>query len=349
MKFLKSVVCLIPICLLSSHVSATEVYNSDGFALNIGGLFEPRMQYNSVIKERDDQSTTDLTQSRLNVGINQQISDGIKAIAFREDEWGVWGYELRHMYGGFDIKNHRIIYGKAAGSMGVVTGQTDFLPTYGNRLGSKINTADREKNNLVYLGRFYGGKWRIKAHYNGGGTMVKNAANRYLGYDPLDKDIMGNVDIGYGFATDYVFNYNFKAALGYSYEELRNIRGTEANDGTLPGGLVKGGSAINDQAHASIRYRSKSMMLAGLVVNGRGLSQRYFGFEVAARYNITPKLLIGASYTVNKFDDMWEAGERADISMGYNFTPRINAYVGYSKTLSHNKLELARVGMKFRF
>merc|ERR1712228_907246 len=139
---------------------------------------------------------TDKSRARVNIDAKTQIADGVQGIGFFEEEIGSTksadsqSNETRYVYAGVNSDQYgQIVYGKADGSLGMLTDFTDIMAYHGNLAGNKIAAADRTSNNLAYAGTF--GDLTFKANYVFGGAFDKN--------DQKANDV-------HGFSTGAVYN-----------------------------------------------------------------------------------------------------------------------------------------------
>nr|WP_305464178.1 porin [Photobacterium leiognathi] len=167
---------------LSGAASAAQVYSDDSSSLAIGGRVEARALLsehakNGVVNpktdkvvydtQNTDKEVTDISRVRVNIDAKTQITDGVQGIGFFEREFksNNGDDENRYMYAGVNSDQYgQLVYGKADGSLGMLTDFTDIMAYAGSVVGgTKLAVADRTTNNLAYAGTF--GDLTFKANY----------------------------------------------------------------------------------------------------------------------------------------------------------------------------------------
>lgn len=204
---------------LSGAASAAQVYSDDSSSLAIGGRVEAR----GLLSEQKDSNgkvsdeVTDISRVRVNIDAKTQIADGVQGIGFFEREFqsSNGDDENRYMYAGVNSDQYgQIVYGKADGSLGMLTDFTDIMAYAGSVVGgTKLAVADRTTNNLAYAGTF--GDLTFKANYVFSGA---------------DYDKNGNKTDVHGFSTAAKYNVaDTGLALGLGYGEQRDKNGVNTH------------------------------------------------------------------------------------------------------------------------
>ncbi|MCF4173944.1 porin [Vibrio sp. McD22-P3] len=323
--------------LSATAANAADVYKGDNLNLAVGGRAEARADFD---KSSNDRTVADNSRARLNIGATTEIADGVNAKGFYENEYNKDGLsENRYLYVGVAGENNELQYGKTDGSLGIITDYTDILDAFGAEAGKKTATADRAENQLLYIGN-YGGL-TVKANLNGGGStatvkssdIFATAANA----GNLDK-VSGTVDQGYGLAAKYQLG-DLSFGAGYAYQKEVDVKsidksGTETNldDATSQNVLVGAG------------YQLNSVYLGALYTQGQLLEQKYKGFEVASKYDLTEKVRLAATFQQVKFDEAKDNKQNIAASVHYKFTNYFTTYAGISQDLKGDKDTAGRVG-----
>ncbi|MEC6832233.1 porin [Photobacterium toruni] len=306
----------------SGAVSAATVYSDDTSSLAIGGRVEARAQgLNGNIQ--------DTSRARINIDAKTKINDDLTAVGFFEREFktqeaskpdynndyneadGETDYN-RYLYVGVKSNTYgQIVYGKADGSLGMLTDFTDIMEYYGNEAGNKIAAADRTSNNLVYTGVI--GGLTVKANYVANGKADESDVNT----------------TGYSFATKYDFNNGL--AMGIGYGQQKNQGSNSAQD-------------LNaNQTFASVSYTMGDLYVAGLYQYAHNVGYLYStadttntdyqGFSLASSYTINKVVLRSTYNFMENTDSNNKMANALDFDATYFFTPNFRAYAGYTINL----------------
>ncbi|KJG14421.1 porin [Photobacterium sp. NCIMB 13483] len=306
----------------SGAASAATVYSDDTSSLAIGGRVEARAQgLNGNIQ--------DTSRVRANIDAKTKINDDLTALGFWEREYktdqsatdgehndsnsadGETDYN-RYLYVGVKSNTYgQIVYGKADGSLGMLTDFTDIMEYYGNEAGNKIAAADRTSNNLAYTGTF--GGLTVKANYVANGKTDDSQKNT----------------TGYSVATKYDFNNGLAMGVGY---------GQQKNQGDN----IQNNLDAN-QTFASVSYTMGDLYVAGLYQYARNVGYLYSaddatntdyqGFSLASAYTINKVVLRSTYNFMENTDSNNKMANALDFDATYFFTPNFRAYAGYTINL----------------
>ncbi|KJF94979.1 membrane protein [Photobacterium angustum] len=323
---------------LSGAASAAQVYSDDTSSLAIGGRVEARAllsdQADSNGKVSDE--VTDQSRARVNIDAKTQIADGVQGIGFLEEEikstkGDAQQNETRYVYAGVNSDQYgQIVYGKADGSLGMLTDFTDIMAYAGSVVGgTKLAVADRTSNNLAYTGNF--GDLTFKANYVFGGAIDQGGQD---------------VNDAHGFSTGAVYNVGDTGlALGAGYGEqrgqIKDAKGVVISDSH---------SARSEQTFAVASYTMGDLYFGGLYKSGRrdALSNDNKltdtqGYEVAAAYTMG-KTVFTTTYGFmkdenahNVYDELQNA---AAVDATYYFNSNFRTYASYT----FNMLDKDKVG-----
>ncbi len=134
----------------SGAASAATVYSDDTSSLAIGGRVEARAlssengttqvskdqfktykEYNqALVNQHTSNDVTDISRVRVNIDAKTQIADGVQGIGYFEREFtaNTNNDENRYIYAGVNSDKYgQIVYGKADGSLGMLTDFTDIM------------------------------------------------------------------------------------------------------------------------------------------------------------------------------------------------------------------------------
>ena len=306
----------------SGAASAATVYSDDTSSLAIGGRVEARAQgLNGNIN--------DTSRVRLNIDANTKINDDLTAIGFWEREFktqeattadydndyneadGETSYN-RYLYVGVKSNTYgQIVYGKADGSLGMLTDFTDIMEYYGNEAGNKIAASDRTSNNLAYTGIF--GGLTVKANYVANGKADESDVNTT------------------GFSTAAKYDFNNGLAMGVGYGQQKNQGANEATN-------------LNaNQTFASVSYTMGDLYVAGLYQYARNVGYLYStadttntdyqGFSLASAYTINKVVLRSTYNFMENTDSNNKMANALDFDATYFFTSNFRAYAGYTINL----------------
>ncbi|WP_305818443.1 porin [Photobacterium leiognathi] len=324
---------------LSGAASAAQVYSDDSSSLAIGGRVEARAllsdqaknKNDGILQQKTDKEVTDISRVRVNIDAKTQIADGVQGIGFFEREFksNNGDDENRYMYAGVNSDQYgQIVYGKADGSLGMLTDFTDIMAYAGSVVGgTKLAVADRTTNNLAYTGNF--GDLTFKANYVFSGA---------------DYDSAGNKTDVHGFSTGAVYNVaDTGLALGLGYGEQRDQNG---NPNTH--------KARSEQTFAVASYTMGDLYFGGLYKYGRrdvegltgsnkGKPVDSQGYEFAAAYT-AGKAVFTTTYGFMKDEDAHNAYDElknaAAVDATYYFNSNFRTYASYT----FNMLDKNKVG-----
>ncbi|KAE8177000.1 porin [Photobacterium carnosum] len=306
----------------SGAASAATVYSDDTSSLAIGGRVEARAQgLNGNIN--------DTSRVRLNIDANTKINDDLTAIGFWEREFktqeattadydndyneadGETSYN-RYLYVGVKSNTYgQIVYGKADGSLGMLTDFTDIMEYYGNEAGNKIAASDRTSNNLAYTGIF--GGLTVKANYVANGKADESDVNT----------------TGFSTAAKYDFNNGLAMGVGYGQQKNQDTNYKQNLDA--------------NQTFASVSYTMGDLYVAGLYQYARNVGYLYStadttntdyqGFSLASSYTINKVVLRSTYNFMENTDSNNKMANALDFDATYFFTSNFRAYAGYTINL----------------
>lgn len=300
---------------ISSAATAAEVYSDEASSLAVGGRFEAR----ALMQDTDTSSNkvTDKTRVRINVAGKTDISDGLYGTGFFEKEFQSANSdedETRYAYAGIGGTYGRLVYGKADGSLGMLTDYTDIMSYHGNEAGNKLAAADRTENNLSYVGSFdmMGNNLTVKANY-----VFDNGENTD----------------GYSLGAQYVMDMGLGFGLGYGEQD-----GQSAQDKT------------GEQLFGAISYTFGDFYVAGLYQDAQNtvvdtnLIEDSKGYELAASYTMGKTVFIA---TYNYLEDSnassdEELRDSIAVDATHYFNKNFRAYASYK----FNNLDKDVVGKK---
>ncbi|EAR57122.1 ompL_phopr porin-like protein L precursor [Photobacterium sp. SKA34] len=315
---------------LSGAASAAQVYSDDTSSLAVGGRVEARAllsdQADSNGKYSDE--VTDQSRARVNIDAKTQIADGVQGIGFLEEEIkstksaDSQSNETRYVYAGVSSDQYgQIVYGKADGSLGMLTDFTDIMAYHGNLAGNKIAAADRTSNNLAYAGTF--GDLTFKANYVFGGAVGVNDQK---------------VDDVHGFSTGAVYNVGDTGlALGAGYGEQKAALGQQDTH-----------KARSEQTFAVASYTVGDLYFGGLYKDGRRDTKNWAGdvtdttgYEAAVAYTMGKAVF---TTTYNYLEDTnAKNGEYKDLQDAvmidgtYYFNSNFRTYASYKFNMLDDK------------
>ncbi|WP_318523001.1 porin [Photobacterium leiognathi] len=332
---------------LSGAASAAQVYSDDSSSLAIGGRVEARgllsengqtklsrddfktqAEYNqALVNQKTDNEVTDISRVRVNIDAKTQIADGVQGIGFFEREFksNNGDDENRYMYAGVNSDQYgQIVYGKADGSLGMLTDFTDIMAYAGSVVGgTKLAVADRTTNNLAYAGTF--GDLTFKANYVFSGA---------------DYDKNGNKTDVHGFSTAAKYNVaDTGLALGLGYGEQRDQNGVNTH------------KARSEQTFATASYTMGDLYFGGLYKYGRRDGKNLVtdnvtdtqGYEFAAAYT-AGKAVFTTTYGFMKDENAHnvydELANAVAIDGTYYFNSNFRTYASYT----FNMLDKNKVG-----
>ncbi|WP_256383222.1 porin [Photobacterium toruni] len=317
----------------SGAVSAATVYSDDTSSLAIGGRVEARaLGLNGNIQ--------DTSRVRANIDAQTKINDDLTALGFWEREYktnqaatagehndgnladGEVDYN-RYLYVGVKSNTYgQIVYGKADGSLGMITDFTDIMENFGAEASNKIAAADRTTNNLAYTGVF-------------GGLTVKT---NYVANGKTD-DTQSNTT-GFSFATKYDFNNGLAAGIGYGQQKNQDVQ------------LVNNLTA--KQTFASASYTLGNLYVAGLYQYAKNVGYTYGHNDASNQDNTYQGFSLASSYTINKVvlrstynfmentDSKIKMANALDFDATYFLTSNFRTYAGYTINLL-NKADATKI------
>ncbi|WP_318510535.1 porin [Photobacterium leiognathi] len=342
---------------LSGAASAAQVYSDDSSSLAIGGRVEARAllsdqakdKNDGILQQKTDKEVTDISRVRVNIDAKTQIADGVQGIGFFEREFksNNGDDENRYMYAGVNSDQYgQIVYGKADGSLGMLTDFTDIMAYAGSVVGgTKLAVADRTTNNLAYAGTF--GDLTFKANYVFSGADYNTVYNKDTGkYDATTKK-----DV-HGFSTGAVYKVaDTGLALGLGYGEQRDQNG---NPNTH--------KARSEQTFATASYTMGDLYFGGLYKYGRrdvegltgsnkGKPVDSQGYEFAAAYT-AGKAVFTTTYGFMKDEtkglDYDELANAVAIDGTYYFNSNFRTYASYTfNMLDKNKVGKVKASDEF--
>ena len=296
---------------LSSLANAAEVYSDETSSLAVGGRFEAR----GVLADDNEGSSkvTDATRVRINVAGKTDISEGLYGVGFFEKEFQSADSaddETRYAYAGLGGTYGQVVYGKADGSLGMLTDFTDIMAYNGNEAGNKIAAGDRTSNNLSYVGSF---------DLSGNNLTVK--AN-YVFDDGQNTD-------GYSAAAMYAMDMGLAFGAGYGEQDgQHSVGGNE--------------DATAKQAFGAVSYTFGDFYVAGLYQDARNtvvnnaLIEDSRGYELAAAYAWNDTVFTS---TWNYLEDTNASGKDKDlkdaiaVDATHYFNKNFRTYASYKFNL----------------
>ena len=333
----------------SGAASAATVYSDDTSSLAIGGRVEARAllsengktqvsqdDYNTyneyhqaLVNQKTSNDVTDISRVRINIDAKTQIADGVQGIGFFEREFKADNSndENRYMYAGVNSDKYgQIVYGKADGSLGMLTDFTDIMAYAGSVVGSsKLAVADRTTNNLSYVGTF--NNLTFKANYVFDGAAYNNDGKKtdQSGFSTAAKYTVGDTGL----------------ALGVGYAQQKDQ--TAINDAV---------NQTSKQTFAVASYTIGDLYFGGLykyghrdatnLINGDLTDSQ--GYEFAAAYTMG-KTVFTTTYgfmkdernTSGAYDELANA---LSVDGTYYFNSNFRTYASYT----FNMLDKNKVG-----
>ncbi|KJG17281.1 porin [Photobacterium angustum] len=325
---------------LSGAASAAQVYSDDTSSLAIGGRIEAtgvmqqQADNNKVdpVLAKSSNEVVDMSRARINLDAKTQIADGVQGVGFFEKEFhsntdanARGADETRYAYAGVNSDKYgQIVYGKADGSLGMLTDFTDIMAYAGSVVGgTKLAVADRTNNNLAYAGNF--GDLTFKANYVFSGAAYDNAGNK--------------TDV-HGFSTGAIYKVaDTGLALGAGYGEQRDQNGVNTH------------KARSEQTFATASYTMGDLYFGGLYKSGRRDGKNLVtdavtdtqGYEFAAAYTMG-KTVFTTTYGFMKDENAHnvydELANAAAVDATYYFNSNFRTYASYT----FNMLDKNKVG-----
>ena len=320
----------------SGAASAATVYSDDTSSLAIGGRVEARALLSEnaknetlpVLSQQTSNDVTDISRVRINIDAKTQIADGVQGIGFFEREFKADNSndENRYMYAGVNSDKYgQIVYGKADGSLGMLTDFTDIMAYAGSVVGgSKLAVADRTTNNLSYVGTF--NNLTFKANYVFDGAAYNNDGKKtdQSGFSTAAKYTVGDTGL----------------ALGVGYAQQKDQ--TAINDAV---------NQTSKQTFAVASYTVGDLYFGGLykyghrdATNVNGDLTDSQGYEFAAAYTMG-KTVFTTTYgfmkdernTSGAYDELANA---LSVDGTYYFNSNFRTYASYT----FNMLDKNKVG-----
>lgn len=322
----------------SGAASAATVYSDDTSSLAIGGRVEARAllsenaknENTPVLTQQTSNDVTDISRVRVNIDAKTQIADGVQGIGYFEREFKADNAndENRYIYAGVNSDKYgQIVYGKADGSLGMITDFTDIMAYAGSVVGgSKLAVADRTTNNLAYSGTF--NNLTFKANY-----VFDGAAYNTTTGQKTDQS---------GFSTAVKYNVaDTGLALGAGYAQQK--------DQTAINNPV---NQTSKQTFAVASYTMGDLYFGGLykyghrdatnLVNGEVTDSQ--GYEFAAAYTMG-KAVFTTTYgfmkdernTSGAYDEL---ANQLSVDGTYYFNSNFRTYASYT----FNMLDKNKVG-----
>ncbi|MGF1875441.1 porin [Photobacterium frigidiphilum] len=301
---------------ISSVATAAEVYSDETSSLAVGGRFEARAVLADVEKDNSNKTSSEVSDKsrvRINVAGKTDITEDFYGVGFFEKEFSSADSdndETRYAYAGVGSQYGQLVYGKADGSLGMITDFTDIMAYHGNEAGNKLAAADRTDNNLSYVGSFdlNGDNLTVKANYVFGGSEDTE---------------------GYSAAAMYAMDMGLGFGAGYGEQDGQSSKnGNEDKTGK--------------QAFGAISYTISDFYFSGLYQDSRNtvvnndLIDESTGYEFAAAYTYGKAVFIT---TYNFLEDSNASGDASDlrdsiaIDGTYYFNKNFRTYASYKFNL----------------
>ena len=333
----------------SGAASAATVYSDDTSSLAIGGRVEARAllsengktqvsqdDYNTyneyhqaLVNQKTSNDVTDISRVRINIDAKTQIADGVQGIGFFEREFKADNSndENRYMYAGVNSDKYgQIVYGKADGSLGMLTDFTDIMAYAGSVVGgSKLAVADRTTNNLSYVGTFNNLTFKANYVFDGAAYNDDGKKTDQSGFSTAAKYTVGDTGL----------------ALGVGYAQQKDQ--TAINDAV---------NQTSKQTFAVASYTIGDLYFGGLykyghrdatnLINGDLTDSQ--GYEFAAAYTMG-KTVFTTTYgfmkdernTSGAYDELANA---LSVDGTYYFNSNFRTYASYT----FNMLDKNKVG-----
>lgn len=292
----------------SASVSAAEIYSDANSAISINGRVEAVAQIRDG--EVDDQSRarigfmgqSQLTPDLYGVGYYEaQLDSSTNGRVKRTSNSST--VETRYAYAGVGGDFGEVGYGRADGSLGMITDFTDIMAYDGAAASAKLAVADRVDNNLYYKGEF--NDLTVKANYSFANS--RSVLNQIQKYE----------NEGYSIGATYNLPVGLGLGLGYAAQSYQTLE-----DDT--------------QLIAAINYTIGDFYVAGLYTTGDRTddTEDYDGYELAAAYNLN-QWVFTTTYGKGT-DDPKGAGADVDVAdvwavdATYYFNTKFRAYASYN-------------------
>ncbi|PLC58501.1 porin [Photobacterium carnosum] len=323
----------------SGAASAATVYSDDTSSLAIGGRVEARAllsenakgntDVSEALQQQTSNDVTDISRVRVNIDAKTQIADGVQGVGFFEREFKADNSndENRYMYAGVNSDKYgQIVYGKADGSLGMLTDFTDIMAYAGSVVGgTKLAVADRTTNNLSYVGTFSNLTFKANYVFDGAAYNDDGKKTDQSGFSTAAKYTVGDTGL----------------ALGVGYAQQKDQ--TAANDAV---------NQTSKQTFAVASYTIGDLYFGGLykyghrdatnLVNGDLTDSQ--GYEFAAAYTMG-KTVFTTTYGFMKDErntsgDYDELANALSVDGTYYFNSNFRTYASYT----FNMLDKNKVG-----
>ncbi|WP_283597820.1 porin [Photobacterium phosphoreum] len=349
----------------SGAASAATVYSDDTSSLAIGGRVEARAlssengkqelatSFNNqaayekaLVGQHTSNDVTDISRVRVNIDAKTQIADGVQGIGYFEREFKSDNAndENRYIYAGVNSDKYgQIVYGKADGSLGMITDFTDIMAYAGSVVGgSKLAVSDRTSNNLAYSGTFNNLTFKANYVFDGASydaqTGQKTNAN---GFSTAAKYAVGDTGLalGVGYAQQKAqkeFNNIPFSNSASAADKAKNATTSQASKQTF----VVASYTVGDLYFGGLyKYGHRD---ANNLVNGDLTDSQ--GYEFAAAYTMG-KAVFTTTYgfmkdernTSGAYDELANA---VSVDGTYYFNSNFRTYASYT----YNMLDKNKVG-----
>ena len=323
----------------SGAASAATVYSDDTSSLAIGGRVEARAllsenakndKITDVLQQQTSNDVTDISRVRVNIDAKTQIADGVQGIGYFEREFkgDHNNDENRYMYAGVNSDKYgQIVYGKADGSLGMITDFTDIMAYAGSVVGgSKLAVSDRTSNNLAYSGTF--NNLTFKANYVFDGAAYNDTTGQKTnqnGFSTAAKYTVGDTGLALG--------------VGYAQQKDQTAANNSVNQ-TSKQTFAVASYTVGDLYFGGL-YKYGHRDATNLVTNDLTDSQ---GYEFAAAYTMG-KAVFTTTYGFMKDErntsgDYDELANAVSVDGTYYFNSNFRTYASYT----YNMLDKNKVG-----
>ena len=323
----------------SGAASAATVYSDDTSSLAIGGRVEARALLSDnaknetapVLSQQTSNDVTDISRVRINIDAKTQIADGVQGIGFVEKEFGSDSdnvpEETRYLYAGVNSDQYgQIVYGKADGSLGMLTDFTDIMAYAGSVVGgTKLAVSDRASNNLSYVGTFNNLTFRANYVFDGAAYNDDGKKTDQSGFSTAAKYTVGDTGLALG--------------VGYTQQKDQTASNNAVND-TSKQTFAVASYTIGDLYFGGL-YKYGHRDAANLVNGDLTDSQ---GYEFAAAYTMG-KTVFTTTYgfmkdernTSGAYDEL---ANQLSVDGTYYFNSNFRTYASYT----FNMLDKNKVG-----
>lgn len=295
---------------LSSVANAAEVYSDNTSSVDVTGRIET-----AAVLSDHDVSNEGYNKARIGFAGQTEIADGINALGYVEKDFADDSEDYRYLFVGVANENNQLGYGKADGSLGMITDFTDIMSFGGDAAGDKIAAGDRADNNLAYVGTF--NNLTVKANYVFDGGKSDTDQNHK----------------GYSASAKYAMDNGLAFGLGYGAQNNGN---TDQN---------------NEQTFLGASYTVGNLYFGALFQDGHrhditGLNDsqdHQRGYEYATAYTMG-NTVFTATYNYLEVIHSADAPvlvNQAGIDATYYFNPNFRAYVGYTYFIEDSKASLS--------